>query len=233
VKIKLSVILGPFLLWACSADPRSQGVGALGSENQQAAHSTREKEQEAKVDQNHASNAIDGGSASHGTDTSAGPELSSDGKEPERKTDAPSTAGNGSQASEDKEENGVTPPHKITGAFLVGEVIEDESDESLPLRIGIVAKNNDERMALEPDRFALNWVLTADEALSKSLRLLPTKNPDYDRVLEFDGSLDELESFENSFAINLSISEDAGPARLESVVKSRLKDLLSPTPDGQ
>ncbi len=229
MKIKLSILIGPLLLWACSADPKKQGLGNLGSQSQQAADATRENEG-IIVD---SANSGEVATTQGGLDTPADPQTASDAKPSDSKMDSPPVASGPAAPKGEDEESGITPPHKITGAFLVGEVIEDEEESEIPaktVKIGIVARHGEDRLSQQPDRYALNWLLSVDVSLESYLRLLPTKNAAYDRVLEFDGSMEELESFGENFSINLLISEESGPTNLESVVKSNLDDLFAPIP---
>lgn len=226
MKKKISILVGPLLLWACSVDPH-QGVSGQGPQSQtNAEHSGNE----GIVD----SGDSEGKVASGGNVVDMPVEVvnpgSSGGSQPEGgKTPVPPVAHVPAipKGSEENEHT-VTPPGKITGAFLVGEVIPNEEGDTGKVLIGIVARQDDIRLTDQPDRFALNWGLSADVQLENSIRLLPTKIAAYDRILEFDGTMEELESFEATISIQLSVSEDAGATKLESVVKSSLSDLFTP-----
>ncbi|RZA25977.1 MAG: hypothetical protein EOP10_05160, partial [Proteobacteria bacterium] len=171
MKIKLSILIGPLLLWACSADPKKQGLGNLGSQSQQAADATRENE----GINGDSANSGDVATTTGGIDSSADPQTGSDAKASDAKAESPPVASGPAAPKGEDEESGITPPHKITGAFLVGEVIEDEEDAELPaktVKIGIVARHGEDRLSQQPDRYALNWLLSADESLGGYLRLL-------------------------------------------------------------
>lgn len=215
--------MGPLLLWACSGDPKDQGLlGQNPSQSQQAADAISGNE-----------GIVGSGNEQVATNGSVVEvpveevKTGNDAKPDEPKVQVPPIAqGSGSNSGTEENENSVTPPHKVTGAFLVGEVISDEASGTV--QIGIVAKQDDIRLSEQPERFGLNWRLQADESFGNSLRLVATKNPAYDRILEFDGSLEELESFGSEVAIHLLVSEDAGEIKLESAVKTSFSDLMNP-----
>ena len=252
VKKKISILIAPLFLWACSFDP-DQGVSGQAQPN--AVLSGNEgivdSRNEGKVDSGDSEGTIasagsvvdmpveivnpgssggfqPGGGQAQPPPVAQAPDLPK-GSEEKGDTVVPPVA-QVPEMPEGAEENEqtVTPPAKITGAFLVGEVIPNAGGETGKVMIGIVARQDDIRLTNEPDRFALNWGLSADVLLENSIRLLPTKIAAYDRILEFDGTMEELESFQETIAIQLSVSEAAGAAQLESIVKFSLPDLFDP-----
>lgn len=226
MKNKVSVLIMPLLLWACSVDPH-QGVSGQDPQSLEAADSSGNPGAVDSVDSEE--KVASGGSVVDMPVEVVNPGPAEGSKPEEPKPQLPPVA----QVPEApkapvENENTVTPPNKITGAFLMGEVIPNEDGDTQTIKIGIIAKQDDIRLSQEPERFELNWRLAAESSLESSLRLLPSKNAAYDRILEFDGTMAELEGLENQISIQLSVSEGGGGAKLENLVKSTVSDLFKP-----
>lgn len=215
MKNKLIICMGPLLLWACSVDPTQKDRLPQNPISSQTADSIREHEGIVESGGDVAANGSVVEVPVEEVKANPNPDVS--------KPQEPSIVDAG-RAPDDENENTVTKPGKITGAFLVGEVISDES--SATLQVGIIAKQEDIRLSTEPDRFELKWKLQAHEDVS--VRLLATKNPNYDRILEFDGTREELEQLGNEIAIHLMVSETEGETKLENAVKTTFSELFEP-----
>lgn len=235
MKSKVSILIGPLLLWACSVDPHQgiPGEHPTDPSLQQGADATRENEEKQSGE------LVTGEGKETGTVVEVPAEVvpgtgPSPAPEQEKQPAPPVTVSPGqSTANNEEDETTVTPPHKITGAFLVGEVIStDDEDDQDKVYVGVIAKQDDLRLSEQPDRFNVVWGLSADPSLTGTVRLMPTKNPRYDRIMVFEGTLEELNAVSSQVAIQIAVSEKKDDTtKLESVVKTTVTDLFK-TPAG-
>jgi hypothetical protein len=197
-------------VWGCSGDP-----GQQGSRDRNPGQADIQQAGDAS-----SGNSIDGESGKTATAEASGNEVKSD--EDAAKANVPPVA----TGPTEEEEGSVTPPHKVTGAYLVGTLLPGEEGE--PVRIGLVIKAGDKRLSLEPERYEANWSLASVLENPEQVKLSKSIDEEYDRVLEFNGTEEEFIALQESISVQVSVSEGDGDSKLHEVVMNSLRELLAP-----
>ncbi|RYZ57188.1 MAG: hypothetical protein EOP07_10625 [Proteobacteria bacterium] len=197
-------------IWGCSGDP-----GQQASRDRNPGQADIQQAGDAS-----SGNSITGESGNTAADTS-GNEVKSDVVEA-AKTEIPPVA----TGPTEEEEGSVTPPHKVTGAYLVGTILPGVEGE--PIRIGLVIKAGDKRLSLEPERYEANWSLASVLENPDQVKLSKSSDEEFDRVLEFNGTEEEFIALQESISVQVSVSEGEGDSKLHEVVMNSLFELLAP-----
>lgn len=207
------LMIGFGFVWACSGDPKQQGARDR-SPGQADVQATAEDM------------SRDNGS---GHERPTDPVVVNDsGNEA---TSEPANAGTAipplAAGPTGEEDASVTPPHKVTGAYLVGTILPHEEGEAI--KVGLVAKAEDKRLSLEPDRYETTWSLATDLDDPTLVKLAKSSDENFDRVLEFNGSEEEFLALQSLISVQVNVAEGSDETNtLHSVVTSSLSELLEP-----
>ena len=239
------LLIGLGFLWACSGDPNQQGYQDRSpglSEVQDAADSTRDDTIGDGTESGTQSETVasgdvtfnggqDGRNVSHD-------ELNAGGKGKGKGNGDVSELGNLGQVVEgsknsgpgpsmepapEPEEGAVTPPHVVTGAYLVGTLLA--SEPGTPIKVGLMVKSEDRRLSLETG-FETSWFMTAAPENASQLKLEKPKDSSYDRVLEFNGSLEEFAAIQDAIVMQVSVVDIETESGLSTVLVEKLSELF-------
>ncbi|MBC7658991.1 MAG: hypothetical protein H7249_04720 [Chitinophagaceae bacterium] len=217
----LILVIGLGSVWACG-DPNQKGTLNSGSANVATNGATSGDSTVTKIETTQAGQ-VEGSS---GTSSMGGSGAATDPAGTEMTPASVATAASATPSG--PEEGGVTPPNKITGAFLVGTLLPHAEGE--PLKVGLVAKKDDVRLSTSPNRYRTNWSLSlADQSLP--VTLAKSSDSAYDRVLVFNGTEEDFKAQYGSISLSVSVTEGVDAAnQLSSVIVNTLSDLLIAVP---
>lgn len=121
-------------------------------------------------------------------------------------------------------EEKISPPNQVTGAYLTATLLP-RAEESDPLRVGLMARMEDERITEDDGRYRLNWQLTFSQTLDKPVKLVRSEERAFDQVIEFYGTAAEFQELAGSINVYLQVSETG--TTLNSLVNESLSDLVA------
>lgn len=210
------LVIGLGSVWGCSTDP------SKGSRDR----SPGQADSQASAESISGDNGKDGGNETVAVRTDPvvanGNEATSEPATESGKTTVPPVA----TVPDAEEETSVTPPHKVTGAYLVGTLLPHVEGETI--KIGLVVKAKDKRLSLEPSRYETIWSLASDLDDPTLMKLAKSSDENFDRVLEFVGSAEEFAALKSSIAVQVNVSEVGEKSTLHSVIMNSLSELLMP-----
>lgn len=206
-------------VWGCSGDPKQQGS---------------RDQSPGQADSQASAEGMSSGNNGSGNETVAvhtdpvvakGNETTS---EPATESGKAATVPPVATGPNPEEDTTVTPPHKVTGAYLVGTVLPHKEGETI--KIGLVVKAEDKRLSMEPARYGTIWSLASELDDPSRMKLAKSLDENFDRVLEFEGTEEEFASLQSSIAVQVNVLEIGEVSTLHSVIMNSLSELLAPAP---